>query len=88
MRRDLLPLSIFSLAAAVALHAMAPAFAEVPDVPEEPEVVAEANEHVAPICKPIRLGTAKEYGKVMGDLYELGATEFAMVGSGLVCGWN
>ena len=90
MRRDLLPLSIFTLAFAVTLHAIVPAYADDPP-PAAAEPVAEVAPEkggMAPQCKVIRLGTAKEFVKVMGTLYEEGATEFEIVGSGLVCGWN
>jgi hypothetical protein len=90
MRHDLLPLSIFALAAAVALHAMAPAFAQDPQpvAPVVPATPAGAHPGLAPACKAIRLGTAKEFSTLMGELYEEGANQFVVVGSGLVCGWR
>jgi hypothetical protein len=89
MQRDLLPFSIFALALAVGLHAIAPAQAEdVGATDPSPEQATEAPAEMAPDCRMIRLGTAKEFNKVMGGLYEDGAKQFMVVGSGLVCGWN
>lgn len=96
MRDLLLPISIFCLAGAVALHAIVPATAQEPVVeappvaPAAPVVtpVAAAPAGVAPACKAVRLGTAKEFSTLMGELYEGGATQFVVVGSGLVCGWR
>jgi hypothetical protein len=90
MRDLLLPLAVFALAGAVALHAVVPAIAEEP--PAEPVAApvlpAIAAPSLEPECKAIRLGTAREVEKVMGELHASGRTQLLMVSSGLLCGWR
>jgi hypothetical protein len=45
-------------------------------------------EPLAPVCKPIRLGTAKEIEKLMGELHGTGRTQIAFVSNAVVCGWR
>lgn len=93
MRDLLLPLAVFALAGAVALHAVVPAIAEEP--PAEPvaapvatPVLPATAAPLEPECKAIRLGTAREVEKVMGELHASGRTQLLMVSSGLLCGWR
>jgi hypothetical protein len=93
MRDLLLPLAVFALAGAVALHAVVPAIAEEPAVepvaaPVPPVLPATAAPALEPECKAIRLGTAREVEKVMGELHASGRTQLLMVSSGLLCGWR
>jgi len=86
MRDFALPASILALALAVFVHALTPAFA---DIPPEPNLASSpALPSLTPECKPIRLGTTHEYEKVISELVETGRTEVMVVGTGLVCGWR
>jgi hypothetical protein len=102
MRTDLaLPLSITLLAGAITLHALSPASAQEAPVAQEPlaapapvavapaPVVATAavTAPLGPECTPIRLGTAREYEKVITDLTAPGRRSIAVIDSGLVCAW-
>ncbi len=42
---------------------------------------------LAPVCRPIRVGTPKEFERALGELYALGARSF-LRDEGLVCGWR
>jgi hypothetical protein len=42
---------------------------------------------LGPECTPIRLGTAREYEKVITDLTAPGRRSVAVIDSGLVCAW-
>lgn len=70
-----LALSVLLLAAAVALHAVAPAFAQ------------EAPGTLPPECRNVRVGTAKELASLMADLQAKGHDQFLTTGA-LVCGWR
>lgn len=100
MRTDLaLPFSITLLAGAITLHALSPASAQESPVAQEPlaapapvavapaPVVATAAAPLGPECTPIRLGTAREYEKVITDLTAPGRRSIAVIDSGLVCAW-
>lgn len=98
MARDrLLPLSIFTLAAAVALHAMSPARAQdaAPVAPPPAPAAAAPIAPIAPVappappeCRNLRVGTAKELSTLMGELQAKGHGQFLVVGSSLLCGWR
>jgi hypothetical protein len=92
MPRDrLLSASILALAAAVALHGLAPALAEEPAPPVAPPVAGPAPLPMArttPECRNVRVGTAKEVAGLMADLQAKGHAHFMTVGTGLVCGWQ
>ena len=89
MRELALPLAITLLAVAVLVHAVAPARA---DIPPEPPLIPELPVPAPvtappPECQPIRLGTTREYEKVIASLTASGHREIAPIGTGMVCGW-
>lgn len=57
-----------------------------PTVPQQVPVQG-AVPVMRPVCKPIRVGTVKEYEKVLGEFYDQGRRNFEIIGDGIVCAW-
>jgi hypothetical protein len=81
MSKLLTPLSLFALAAAVALHAVAPAVAA-----DDDEVASTAKLPPRVSCKMIRLGTTREVEKLLEEMREAGHANVGAVRD-MICGW-
>ncbi len=52
-----------------------------------PSALVPAQTALRPRCLPARVGTVKEYEKLLGELYDEGRRNLQVIGTGVVCGW-